>query len=105
MDFIYIHWTCRNLEEARTISKALLEKRWIACANLIPHVESLYIWNGKLETDVEVKVLFKSHNRHYEEIRLFIEENGSYEVPEITKIYLDGINPSYMKWLSDIFKK
>ncbi|HSX04190.1 MAG TPA: divalent cation tolerance protein CutA, partial [Rhabdochlamydiaceae bacterium] len=55
--FIYINWTCRNLEEARKVARHLIEKKLVACANIIPHIESLYLWNDKIETDQEVKVI------------------------------------------------
>lgn len=100
MEFVYIHWSCRNLEEARTISRSLLEKQWVACASLIPHVESHYLWKGKIEVDEEVKVIFKTRSSHCEAIRLYIEKHGSYEVPEIVQITMNEINPSYLKWLS-----
>ncbi len=100
--FVYINWTCRDLEEARKIARALLEKKLIACANIIPQMESLYSWKGKIETDHEVKVIFKTRDTHFSAIKDYIEKNGSYEVPEISKIYLDEINDSYLQWLTSI---
>lgn len=99
--FVYINWTCRNLEEARKISRVLIEKKLAACANIIPQIESTYLWKGTIETDQEVKVIFKSRDEHFQQIRIYIEQNGSYEVPEVSKIYLDEINPSYLAWLNE----
>ncbi|HSW72488.1 MAG TPA: divalent-cation tolerance protein CutA, partial [Chlamydiales bacterium] len=90
-----------NLEEARKVARHLIEKKLVACANIIPHIESLYLWNDKIETDQEVKVIFKTEDRHFDTIRDYIEKNGSYEVPEVSKITLDEINPAYKTYLNN----
>lgn len=56
---IYIFWTCANLEEARVVSLYLVKKKWVACSSIIPGVESIFCFNGKIETEQEVKVFFK----------------------------------------------
>jgi len=101
--FVYISWTCRNLEEARKIAGELLQKKLVGCVNIIPHVESIYLWKGKIETSQEVKVFLKTIDRNYTLVKDYIEQTGSYEVPEVAKILLDEINPSYQKWLNEIF--
>ncbi|HSX04647.1 MAG TPA: divalent-cation tolerance protein CutA, partial [Rhabdochlamydiaceae bacterium] len=90
-----------NLEEARKVARHLIEKKLVACANIIPHIESLYLWNDKIETDQEVKVIFKTKDSHFDRVRDYIEKNGSYEVPEVSKITLDEINPAYKTYLNN----
>ena len=97
---IQIHWTCASLEEARCITQELLQKKWIACGNLIPSVESHYVWEGKLEVAREVKVLFKTKEEFYSKILEYIVENGSYDVPEVSKIEIAETNPKYIGWLN-----
>ena len=48
MAFVYI--TCKDKKEARKISRFLLEKKLIACANIFP-IESMYRWEGKMVDD------------------------------------------------------
>ncbi len=98
---IEIHWTSCSIEEARTISQALIKQKYVACAQLIPHIESIYYWNGAIETSQESKVYLKSLRCHYETIKSFIEKNGTYQVPEIIYFSMDGGNPAYLKWLED----
>jgi periplasmic divalent cation tolerance protein len=97
--FIEIHWTCAALEEARQIVRKLLEKRLIACANIIPHVESHYLWEGKLEQADEVKAILKTRGAHFPAVREMIEKECSYDVPEVTQVMIDAANPSYLHWL------
>mgnify|MGYP006415254769 CR=1 FL=1 len=57
---VQIHWTCGSLDEARKVSRFLVQERFVACANIIPWVESVYMWEGELHTDQETKVIFKT---------------------------------------------
>jgi len=97
--YVQIQWTCASKEEAQRICKALVEKKMIACANIIPQVQSIYFWEGKVEEGEEVKVLIKTLNEKFSEILHFILKNGSYEVPEVSKFEIKEGNPAYLKWL------
>lgn len=99
--YIHIYWTCANLEEAKRISKELLEKKWIACANIIPEICSLYSWKGKIQEDREVKVIFKTCYPFFERVRDYIIEHGSYDIPEISAFSTLGVNPAYTAWLEE----
>lgn len=96
---IYVFWTCRDLEEGRRVARGLLERRLIACASLIPHVESIYRWEGKIEQGNEVKALLKTRRELFEGVREYIIEHCSYEVPEICEVHVERGNPPYLKWI------
>jgi len=97
----YIFWTCRDSEEARRIALLLLEKNLIACASLIPQVQSLYRWKGKMEESTEVKVILKTQKQHFEAICDCILREGSYEVPEIVQIDTSCVYAPYAAWLKE----
>jgi periplasmic divalent cation tolerance protein len=100
MDYIQIYWTCGSLDEARDIARKLVQMRLVACANIIPWVESIFMWNESLDTAQETKVIFKTRDDRFEQVKQFILEHAKYEVPEILKVpILDG-NPEYLKWVS-----
>ena len=98
---IQIEWVAANLEEARSISLSLVEKRLVACAQIVPEIESVYLWKGKIETSKEVKVYLKSSKKHFLQIKEFILRNVSYELPEILQITIEGHAP-YLKWIEDV---
>lgn len=98
---IYIFWTCKDVEEAKKIAHGLLEKRWIACASIIPTVVSVYRWQGKIEEGSESKVMLKTEKKYFEKIQEYIQKNCSYEVPEIVEIPAERGNPRYLKWISE----
>ena len=81
--------------------KGLLEQKLIACATMIPHVESMYHWEGKIEHGNEVKVILKTRESLFEKTRDYIEKNCSYDVPEIMEVKVERGNPRYQKWILD----
>jgi periplasmic divalent cation tolerance protein len=100
-EFIEIHWTSGSIDEARKISRYLVQERYIACAQIVPWIESIYLWNGQLETSQESKVVMKTRADSYEAIKKIIQENCTYQVPEITFQSIDGGNEDYMRWMRE----
>lgn len=98
-EYIQIHWTAGSIDEARKVCRYLTQERLVACAQIIPWVESVYMWNNQLETAQESKVCLKTRMDLYDRVKEVIEKNSSYEIPEITFTKLDGGNSSYMDWL------
>ncbi|MDH7477826.1 MAG: divalent-cation tolerance protein CutA [Candidatus Bathyarchaeota archaeon] len=92
--------TAANREEAEKISKALLNERLIACANIIGPSHSLFWWNEKIESAEEYVLLMKTRIDMFERLVEKVKVLHSYEVPEIivTPI-LKGFKP-YLEWLN-----
>ncbi len=100
-DYIEIHWTSGSIDEARKISRHLVHERLVACAQIVPWIESIYMWDNKLETAQESKVIFKARAESYDQIRDYIKQNCSYQVPEILKFAIEGGNREYLDWMND----
>ena len=100
MNLIYI--TCKDNEEAEKISKHLLEKRLIACANLHP-IRSLYWWQGKIQDDNETVIIAKTLEKNYNKIKEEVKKMHPYDVPCILKIDAEA-NESYDKWVKEEVK-
>lgn len=99
--YVQIEWLCADIEEARVVVDELLNKRWIACANIIQNVESHYTWKGKQEESVEVQVLMKSDERCFDKIAAFIQTKCSYETPPILMFQITQANKSYLDFLAE----
>lgn len=97
---IMVYITCKDEDEALSISRTLLEERLVACANMFP-IRSLYRWEGKMEDDREMAVLFKSRTEHTKLLVARIKELHSYDVPCIETVKVDGGNPDFIKWVRD----
>jgi periplasmic divalent cation tolerance protein len=96
---IQIQWTCATIEEARKIVRLLLDEKLIACASLISSCESIYQWEGKIESSYEVKVFFKTQKRHFEAVSKKIRAHCSYEVPELLSFHIEDSSPAYAEWV------
>lgn len=91
--------TAPNLEEARRLAHTLLERRLIACANLVPGVESHYRWEGKLESSAEVLLLMKTERDKEEELFQVLSEIHGYQVPEGLSLPIHGGLEPYLQWV------
>lgn len=99
--YIEIHWTSASVEEARHISRYLVQERFVACAQIIPWVESIYMWDNNLHTAQESKIVLKAKKSQFDEIKNVIEQNCKYEVPEITYSEIVDGNESYLNWIKE----
>jgi periplasmic divalent cation tolerance protein len=103
-DFIEVHFTSGSLDEARKVSRYLVQERYVASAQIIPWFESIYLLNNELDTSQESKVILKTTFYHFDKIKEVIEKNNKYEIPEITWFKIEGGNESYLKWLEESIK-
>ncbi len=95
-----VYVTAPNLEIARKIAELVVEQRLAACANILPAVESVYRWDGKVVTDHEVVLFLKTTFERFDELKSAICALHPYEVPCIVALPLvDGYAP-YLNWVS-----
>src|SRR5262249_36777843 len=99
--FIEIQWTSGSLDEARKIARYLVQERFVASAQIIPWIESIYMWNNQLETAQESMILLKTKLDLYEKIKEIIMQNSRYQIPEITFKAIDGGNQEFLDWLEE----
>lgn len=92
--------TAPDLKVARTLAGAALADRLIACANLIPKIESHYRWQGKLEHSTEVLMILKTTSVHLERLEKLIVAKHPYDTPEFMVLNLSGGNRRYLDWIS-----
>ncbi len=97
---IVVLCTCKDQDEARRIAEALVESRLAACVNLLSGIQSIYRWQGKVETAHEVLLLIKSTAERFDELRARITELHSYETPEIIALPITAGSESYLRWIS-----
>lgn len=99
MTYCIVKCTTASKEDSINIAKHLLEKKLIACANIIPSITSLYEWEGKFNQNEESIILMKSKEHHFEEIENEIKKVHKYEIPEILCIPIIKGNKDYLNWL------
>jgi periplasmic divalent cation tolerance protein len=93
--------TCGSLDEARKIGRALIERRLAACVNIVPQIESVYRWQGKIETATEFLLLIKTTAGAFDELRNVLSELHSYKVPECIEISIEDGSEAYLAWVGE----
>ncbi len=93
--------TCGTQQEALRIARSLVEARLAACVNVLPAVQSIYRWQGKVENADEVLLLIKSTRERYLPLRDRILELHSYETPEVIVLPIVYGSDKYLAWLRE----
>ena len=92
--------TAPDLKTARRLARAALEARLIACANLVPRIESHYRCQGKIERSPEVLMLLKTTAKCLARLEKFIVAEHPYDTPEFIVLALSAGNKNYLDWLT-----
>jgi periplasmic divalent cation tolerance protein len=100
-DVVIIFCTCGTHDEALTIANSLIEARLAACVNVLPAVQSIYRWQGKIETAHEVLLIIKTTQEHFTAVQDHITQLHTYDTPEIVAIPVIDGSDEYVAWLRD----
>ncbi len=98
-DRIIVLITAGSEEEAHRIAESLVKGKKAACVNIVPRVDSLFWWEGKLDSARESLLLVKTKASLFPEIVELVKRTHSYEVPEIIALPIIGGSEDYLKWL------
>ena len=96
--------TAGSEDEARKIARHLVENRLAACVNIVPQIESIYRWQGKLESSREWLLLIKTTADRFPAVRDAVRESHSYELPECIAISIEDGTADYLEWIGQSVK-
>jgi periplasmic divalent cation tolerance protein len=88
--------------DAREIASQLVERRLVACVNIVPHVHSVYRWQGRVEHDGEQLLLIKTVEERLDAVKEALFAQHPYEVPEFVVVDIDRIEGPYRDWLTGV---
>ena len=97
--------TAGSEEEARKIAHTLVERGLAACVNIIPQIESIYRWQGKIEESREWLLLIKTSAENFPGVRDAIRELHSYDLPECIAINIADGSAEYLQWIQSLMGK
>ena len=93
--------TFPDAETARRISNELVAQKFVACANIMPSVESIYTWKGKIEKADETLVFFKLSEVRQAAFQEKLRSLHPYDVPEIIFVPISSGLPDYLRWVAE----
>ena len=93
--------TAPDTKAARRLARAALQARLVACANLVPKIESHYWWRGKIEKSAEVLLVMKTTRARLGELEKLVLAKHPYETPEFVVLPLTAGNARYLRWIGD----
>jgi len=100
-DAIVVFMTAANGEEATRLADLLIGAHLAACVQILPEMESVYRWQGKIERQSEILLIAKTTGAKFAELEREVRALHSYETPEIVAIPLVAGSTPYLEWLAN----
>lgn len=98
-DVYWVYCTAPDRDEARRLARALVEERRAACVNILGEIESVYWWEGAVQTDVEVALAAKTHHDALDALIRRVVELHPYECPAVIALPVAGGHPAFLDWI------
>jgi periplasmic divalent cation tolerance protein len=92
--------TAGSREEAQKIGRELVASHLAACVNLFPHMNSIYIWDGKLQEDSEVAMIAKTTEARVADLVARVKSLHSYSCPCIVSLKVEDGYPPFLEWVA-----
>lgn len=93
--------TVPDRDTATRLAGALVEQQLAACVNIIPAVTSVYRWEGRVQQDDELLLIFKTSEHVWQRIEVVLIELHPYELPEIIAVPIHTGQADYLKWIDN----
>jgi len=100
MENLLVLTNCPDEAVANAIALAVVEEKLAACVNILPRVQSVYRWQGTVESASEIPLLIKTTAAAYPALEQQIAELHPYAVPEIIALPIRHGLPAYLNWLA-----
>ena len=99
-DAIVVFMTAANGEEATRLAEMLVGAHLAACVQILPEMESVYRWQGKIERSSEVLLIAKTTRGKFDELEREVLALHSYDTPEIVAVPILTGSAPYLEWLN-----
>ena len=99
-DAVFVYVTAGDREAALSISRALVDERLAASANVIGNVHSIYRWQGAVEEAEEAVLVLKTRRAHLETLTARVRALHAYDCPCVVAMPIIGGNPAYLDWIA-----
>ncbi|HZR64691.1 MAG TPA: divalent-cation tolerance protein CutA [Terriglobales bacterium] len=100
-DKVLILTTVGTEAEARKIAENLVDQRMAACVNIVPRIQSVYRWEGRVESAEELLLLIKTTKARAAGVQTAVRELHSYDLPEFVVVSMEDGSAEYLAWIDD----
>lgn len=97
--YIVVYVTCASKAEADDLAGKIVADRLAACASIINGVNSVFHWQGKIDSAAESLMILKTRKKLLKELINFVQLHHSYDVPEIIALPIVGGSDDYLNWI------
>lgn len=97
-DILLVFTNLPDLGSAQRMAQSLIEKQAAACVNILAECNSVYRWQGKVESASEFPLLIKTTRAAYPRVEELIRSQHPYELPEIIAVSVTAGLPAYLQW-------
>ena len=99
-DIVLLLTTWPDEASARQQAERWLNKNLVACVNILPKMQSLYVWDGELQSGSEHQMLLKTSSHRVAELERAIVDSHPYDCPEILQLSVAGGYEPYLNWIT-----
>ena len=101
MQINFVYMTAGSRDEAKSIAAALVESKLAACVNMFEGMQSIYVWDGKIQEDAEWVLIAKTTADLVPELTERVKTLHSYDCPCIVSLPVSGGNPAFLEWIAE----
>lgn len=99
MSAVFIYVTAGSAEEADTIARSVVADRLAACANVLPEITSYFWWDGDVQSESEIALIFKTREDLVKPLTAKIKQLHSYDCPCVVALPITQGNPDFLAWI------
>ena len=99
-DFVIVLTTLPAAFDAASLAKDLVERGLAACVNVLPPMQSVYRWDGKVHQDAEQQLLMKTTLARIDALGDAVRAAHPYDVPEFVVVPIVQGSPQYLQWIA-----
>ncbi len=100
-EYVIVLTTIPSDADGTAFGSSLVSERLAACVNVLPVMESVYRWEGRVEHEFERQVVIKTARERVVALWDRVRELHPYEVPEFVVIPIIDGNDAYLRWVGE----
>ena len=100
-DLAMVYVTVPSRDEGKKIAQALVSEELAACVNIVPGLESIYVWEGEINEDAEELLLIKTKGELVPRVTERVQKLHPYSECEVVAVPIVGGSSSYIQWVKD----